>query len=92
MNFLSRIFRRGMSCDKVAEVLQQYLDEELEPSQVPKVLEHLEACKDCGLEADVYTRIKSSLLAHQKSPDIESMERMRSLAQELATSGIPEGD
>ncbi len=68
MNLLSRIFRRGLSCDQVAEVLQQYLDEELEASQVPKVLKHLETCKDCGLEAEVYTRIKTSLVAHQEAP------------------------
>jgi anti-sigma factor ChrR (cupin superfamily) len=92
MNLLSRIFRRGLSCDQVAVVLQQYLDEELEASQVPKVLKHLDTCKDCGLEAEVYTRIKTSLVAHQEAPDAGSMDRIRALAQELATSGIPEGE
>ena len=92
MNLLSRIFRRGLSCDQVAEVLQQYLDKELEASQIPKVLKHLETCKDCGLEAEVYTKIKTSLIAHQQAPDVESMVRIRALAQELATSGIPDGD
>ena len=33
MNFLSRIFGRGMSCTQVEAVLQQYLDEELEASE-----------------------------------------------------------
>lgn len=79
-----------MTCEQVEAVLQQYLDDELEPSQVPKVLKHLEACKDCGLEADIYTRIKTSLKAHQASPDGASMARIRSLADELATTGIPE--
>ena len=91
MNFLSRIFRRGMSCQQVEAVLQQYLDEELKAAEVPKVLKHLEACKDCGLEASMYTRIKDSLVTHQEAPDHESMARIRSLAHELATSGIPEG-
>ena len=90
MNFLSRIFKRGMTCHQVAEVLQEYLDEELEASQVPKVLKHLEACKDCGLEATMYTRIKESLVSHQQSADEDSMARIRALAQELATTGIPE--
>lgn len=91
MNFLSRLFNRGMSCQQVEAVLQQYLDEELEASEVPKVLKHLEACKDCGLEAEMYTKIKTSLHQHQNSPSEDSMSRIRSLAEELATTGIPEG-
>ncbi len=90
MNFFSRIFRRGLSCHQVEAVMQQYLDEELSPEQVPAVLKHLEACKDCGLEADLYGRIKTSLLRHQDSPDEASMLRIRRLATELATSGPPE--
>lgn len=91
MNFLSRIFNRGMSCQQVEAVLQQYLDEELDASEVPKVLKHLEACKDCGLEATMYTRIKESLHNHQDSPSEDSMARIQALATELATTGIPEG-
>jgi anti-sigma factor RsiW len=89
MNFLTRIFKRGMSCQQVEAVLQQYLDKELEASEVPKVLKHLEACKDCGLEADMYTRIKDSLVTHQSEPSTDSMDRIRLLAEELATTGIP---
>lgn len=87
MKLLSRIFGRGLSCQQVALVLQQYLDDELDPAEVPKVLEHLEACKDCGLEASIYGRIKTSLRAHQAGPDADSMARIRTLANELATAG-----
>jgi len=80
-----------MSCEQVAAVLQQYLDQELEAGQVPKVLAHLEACRDCGLEAAMYQRIKDSLLSHQQTPDANSMARIRALAQELATSGVSPG-
>jgi len=79
-----------MSCNQVEAVLQQYLDEELDASEVPKVLKHLEACKDCGLEAKMYARIKGSLVTHQEAADSDSMARIRALAQELATTGIPE--
>jgi len=89
MNFFTRLFKRGYSCQQVEAVLQQYLDEELEANEVPKVLKHLEACKDCGLEAAMYTRIKDSLVAHQQAPDADSMSRIRSLAEELATNGLP---
>ena len=90
MKLFSRIFGRGLSCQQVALVLQQYLDDELDPAQVPKVLEHLEACRDCGLEASIYGRIKTSLHAHQAAPDADSMARIRTLATQLATTGPPE--
>jgi len=89
VKLIDRLFRRKMSCSQVAAVLQQYLDEELDGAQVPKVLAHLEACRHCGLEASVYRRIKRSLLAHQHAPDEESMKRIRAFADELATSGLP---
>lgn len=92
MNFLSRVFRRGMSCHQVDAVLQQYLDDELDAAEVPKVLKHLETCRDCGMEADLYSRIKSSLHAHEGAPDDSSMLRIRELANELATSGLPDSD
>ena len=91
MNFLSRIFNRSMSCRQIEAVVQQYLDEELEAAEVPKVLKHLEACRVCGLEASMYTRIKDSLVNHQDSPSDDSKERIRALAEELAATGIPEG-
>ena len=58
MSFLDRLFRRksGLSCHQVAAVLQEYLDKELDAAEVPKVLEHLEQCRDCGLEAVDATR------------------------------------
>jgi len=84
-------FARGLTCSQVEAVLQQYLDSELEPREVPKVLAHLEKCKDCGLEAETYERIRSSLLQHQQAPDADSMARIRTMAHELAVSGPPEG-
>ncbi len=90
MSVWSRFFSRELSCQQVAAVLQEYLDQELDAAQVPKVLRHLEACKDCGLEASIYTRIKASLHAHQRAPDPASLARVRAVATELATSGLAE--
>ena len=95
MNFLNRLFRRppgGLTCQQVEAVMQQYLDNELDPDMVPKVLEHLEACRDCGLEAELYSRIQSSLREHQEAPSDDSMTKIRALAQELATNGLPPED
>lgn len=91
MKLLKRLFSRGMTCEQVEAVMQQYLDQELDPAQVPKVLAHLEACRDCGLEAEMYNRIKASLLSHQHAPDSDSAARIRALAEDLATNGLPEG-
>lgn len=91
MKFLQRIgLMRGLSCSQVEAVLQQYLDNELDPAEVPKVLAHLEKCKDCGLEASLYERIRGSLVQYQEAPDADSMARIRAMAHELATSGPPD--
>ena len=92
MSFLNRLFRRnsGLSCHQVAAVLQEYLDNELEAAEVPRVLEHLEQCRDCGLEAELYERIKNSLHEHQQAPDAASMARIRAMAEGLAANGPPE--
>ena len=79
-----------MSCQQVEAVMQQYLDNELDPAEVPKVIEHLELCKKCGLEVELYTRIKASLEAHQEAPSADSMDRIRALAHGLALNGPPE--
>ncbi|MEM7096432.1 MAG: anti-sigma factor [Actinomycetota bacterium] len=91
MSLLDRLFRRnsGLTCQQVEAVMQEYLDGELDPAMVPKVLEHLEACRDCGLEAEMYLKIKSSLKAHQDEPSVDSMDRIRAMAEELAANGPP---
>lgn len=88
MNLLNRLFKRNaLSCRQVTAVLQEYLDNELAPDEVPKVLAHLEKCRDCGLEAEIYTSMKSSLQSHQEEPSDDSMAKIRALAQQLATQG-----
>lgn len=91
LKFWNRLFsrHRGLSCHQVEQVMQQYLDGELSPDETPKVLEHLEACKDCGLEADLYNRIKSTLHTYQETPTDDAMASVRALATELATTGLP---
>ena len=88
MSLLNRLFKRdALSCRQVEAVLQEYLDNELDPAEVPKVLAHLEKCRDCGLEAELYTSMKNSLQAHQDAPSEDSMSNIRALAEQLATNG-----
>ena len=76
------------TCHDVGRVLQEYLDDDLDPSTVAKVTAHLEHCRRCGMEADAYTRIKDSLarvgrqgLIHPE--DQLSIERLRRFANTL---------
>lgn len=89
--FWNRLFsrERGLSCHQVEQVLQEYLDGELDPEETPKVLAHLDQCRDCGLEADLYTRIKGTLQTYQEAPTDDSMLNVRALAAELASTGLP---
>lgn len=91
MNILNRLFGRKnlLSCEQVAMVMQQYLDSELAADEVPKVLAHLEMCKDCGLEAELYTKIKDALVLHRVTPSEASMSGVRALAEQLSTTGPP---
>ena len=61
----------GLSCHEVARTLQAYLDDESDPALRARMAEHLDECVRCGLEADVYRRIKSSLAGHQRPLDPE---------------------
>ncbi len=66
---LSKIFRRGLSCHEVMEVLQSYLDGETDAETARQVVAHLDRCRRCEAESEVYRRIKATL-AH-RAPDID---------------------
>lgn len=81
-----RFLRRSgpLSCKQVVEVLQAYLDGELDDLDVPDVDAHLDACAHCGLEAAIYERIKAALAAPAAGPvDPDAIERLRRFAEDL---------
>ncbi len=96
MGFLRRLLMRRSTamppdCARVARVLQQYLDAELDEATSSEVLAHLDECRQCGLEADTYRRMKQSV-ARQADPDADAVARLRDfadrvLAGEVATDG-----
>lgn len=45
-------------CREMSRTLQAYLDGHVDEVTARRVARHLEACRRCGLEAEVYTRIK----------------------------------
>lgn len=61
IRFLRR--RKSMTCEQIMEVLQRYLDGEVDESVARKVAAHLDECERCIPEADIYREIKASLAA-----------------------------
>jgi anti-sigma factor RsiW len=82
-----RARNRPLTCRGVGKLLQAYLDGEVPDTAALLVADHLDVCRRCGLEADAYRALVSSL-AHLSSPaDTERLERLRAFADELATTG-----
>jgi anti-sigma factor (TIGR02949 family) len=83
-----RLFRRHanapMDCHEVGQLLQRYLDGELDESRARRLAAHLEDCRRCGLEADTYEQIKASL-AHRRAHDVplDALERLNEFAHQL---------
>lgn len=73
-----------MSCTDVGRRLQSYLDDELDPDRMARIREHLDACVDCGLELDVYARIKAELTAARTETDPAVIESLRRFAQGIS--------
>jgi len=75
-----------LNCREVGRVLQWYLDGELDQADIPKIQEHLERCRECGLEADTYASISESLAARGRIADDDVMQRLRAFTAELVES------
>ncbi|MEM7340019.1 MAG: zf-HC2 domain-containing protein [Actinomycetota bacterium] len=80
-----RIFRRNqMTCGEVMEVLQAYLDGEVDADQARRIAAHLDRCAACDNEASVFGRIKVSLSTRQRSVDPQILDALTSYSQRLA--------
>ncbi len=87
MKLFRRDHVRAMSCMAVGRRLQHYLDGELDDARTARIAAHLEQCLRCGLEADAYEHIKTSLAQRGPDrPDDPALERLRAFADHLADS------
>lgn len=91
---IMRLFGRtppgGMGCHEVGESLQQFLDAELDDAErISGIEAHLEACRRCGMEAETYERIKSTIAAARPEIPADSLERLRAFGEQLARGGGP---
>ncbi len=89
MKLLGRTPPGGMSCHQVGEVLQQYLDGHIDADRARRIEAHLEECRRCGMEADTYERIKSTLAAQRPEVPAEAVDRLREFGERLARGEEP---
>ncbi|KUL35437.1 hypothetical protein ADL12_19780 [Streptomyces regalis] len=79
-----------MGCAEAVRVLQAYLDGETDEVTARRVVAHLDDCRDCGMEADLYREIKKSL-ARRERPDARAVERLRGFGESLLHTGPGDG-
>jgi hypothetical protein len=79
-------------CPEVGRLLQRFLDGELDEMKARRIARHLEDCRRCGLKAETYSAIKTSL--RQRRPDVpgDAIEYLRGFAQDLVAEEDPGGD
>lgn len=94
MKILGRLIgtRTQMSCHQVGQVLQTYLDNELDDDAARKVAAHLEDCRRCGLEAETYEALKASLQRGSAGLADEPVARLREFGERLARGELDPGE
>ena len=89
MKLLGRTPPGGMSCHQVGELLQQYLDGQIDADRAGRIEAHLDECRRCGMEAETYERIKATLAAQRPDVPAEPLDRLREFGQRLARGEDP---
>ena len=89
MKLLGRRSPGSMSCRHVGEVLQEYLDGDIDDERTSRIEAHLEECRRCGMEAEAYERIKSTLATQRADLPEESLDRLREFGERLARGETP---
>lgn len=88
MRILDRLLRPD--CHRVRQVLQSYLDGELGEEDAAMVAAHLQMCDRCGIEAELYEEVKTSLAKLRTVPDPDVLARLQRFVDEIPPP--PDGD
>ena len=78
-----------MRCMRTMPVLQSYLDGNVDEVTARRVAAHLEGCRRCGLEIEVYSAIKRALAGDHDTIDSDVIDRLQHFASRLAHGGDP---
>ncbi|MEZ5343430.1 MAG: zf-HC2 domain-containing protein [Acidimicrobiales bacterium] len=84
--------RKGYSCHQVLEVLQSYLDGEVDESVARSVILHLDMCEQCAHEAELFRRIQAAIAAQANDIDAEILDRLETYAMNLRSIDENSGD
>lgn len=83
----------GLSCRKVAKVLQSHLDGELDEESRRKVAAHLDDCERCGLEAEVLEGVRHALRGRRERLPAATAIALREFSDRLISGeGGPSAD
>lgn len=74
----------ALTCRQLGPVLQAYIDDEAHELDVDLIREHLEACRDCGLEHETYLQIKASLARHSSAVPTDVTARLLAFTDTLS--------
>lgn len=90
-NWIRRRLGAGeASCAEVAQVLQSYLDGQVDDLTAQRVHRHLEHCLRCGLESATYEAIKDAIARRAQRVDADVLDRVRAFGERLAEHGPDE--
>ncbi|MGH9137706.1 MAG: zf-HC2 domain-containing protein [Acidimicrobiales bacterium] len=92
MRLFSRRPDRPMGCRQVGRLLQRYLDGDLDDLAARRIMNHLEDCRRCGMEAATYTQIKASLARRDHDIADDTVHRLRQFGEQLLHDRPPDGD
>ncbi len=85
MRLLNKL-RGRPSCEEIMEVLQAYLDGEVDADEARRVAGHLEDCTECDRESQVYQSIKQSLARRRREVDPQVLAALRQFGEELESA------
>ena len=85
MRLLDRL-RGRPTCEEIMEVLQSYLDGEIDADTARQVASHLAHCTRCDRESQVFQSIKASLARQRRPVDPEIMAALRQYSEQLESA------
>jgi anti-sigma factor (TIGR02949 family) len=85
---LAKLFRHDPSCGEVMEVLQAYLDGEVDEATAREVAHHLDRCPPCYRESMVFRRIKVSLSHRRATIDPAVAQALHDYAHRVMRSEV----
>lgn len=86
INRLLKRIRRTPSCEEVMEVLQGYLDGEVDVEVARMVAGHLADCAACSNESEVYQQIKTALSNRRRPIDPDVRAALEAFSRDLRTA------